>query len=137
MKRGLPQPTASDVWAAVARLELDVLQDLLARGGDPNASGCTPHPLVIAARRGDVAALRILLDARADPNGGPGTPDFVPLTECNSQEAAMMLLSAGANPNALNSMGNSPLHVVASRGDKHIVLLQLVRCVPTVSAHLV
>jgi ankyrin repeat protein len=47
----------------VRRGRLDAVDHLLRRGADPDAG----YPVALAARRGDVAAVRLMLTAGADP----------------------------------------------------------------------
>lgn len=124
MKRAASAPSAEELWHAVARSEDDLVAELLALGADANATGLKPHPLVMAARRNSLRVMRLLLDARANPNGGGSSADFVPLSECQSREAVALLVRAGADVNVANSMGNTPLHVLAARGDTMVSVLR-------------
>ena len=129
MKRTAPTPSAQELWHAVARDEYALVRYLLEQGADPNAVGLKPHPLVMCARRNALAMLRLLLEAKADPDGGASASDFVPLSVCETREAASMVIAAGANLNQENAMGHTPLHVIAAQGDSvaSITVLQTVR----------
>jgi len=134
---------------------------LLAHGANPNATlksappkisldpgatlnfGAGATPLMRAARTNDVAAMRLLLDAGADPNvtlpdgttvlmiaagqglgppRGDGPRIRVP-TEAGAVDAVTLLLDRGAPINATNKAGNTALHGSVSRGDAVIKLL--------------
>lgn len=86
-------------------------------GGFPLAHRLTP--LVLAATRGDRALVHLLLEKGARPDGQCG---------CEAGETALFaaalaghadvvrtLLFAGADPNKVNAVGHSPLHVAVMR----------------------
>ena len=90
---------------------LPVVQLLLAAKADPNVEDSDGRtPLSHAAERGDPQIVQQLLAARADPNAGKlDAPLLVAI--CNKNPAiAEMLLSAGANANALGSADLSRLN---------------------------
>jgi ankyrin repeat protein len=109
---------------------LSILEALLAHGADPNHVFANERerevtPLQYAAERGDLAAVRVLLKARARPDvadanretalhaavhgalysrrqyGAPPTSTFVDIVS--------LLLNAGANVNARDRHGLTPL----------------------------
>lgn len=126
LKRPAPAPSSEELWRAIARGEDDLVGELLERGADPDATGQSPHPLVIAVRRNNLRLVSMLLAAKADPNGGSPNVEFVPLSECTDPALASALLAAGANIEAINARGWSPLHVLAARGDHlHGILLMV------------
>jgi len=150
--------------APIWRDKLDgtgLVQVLLKHGADPNAKlklappkisldpgatlnfGAGATPLMRAARTNDVAVMRLLLEAGADPNTtlpdgttvlmiaagqglgpprGDGPRIRVP-TEAGAVEAVTMLLDRGAPINATNKAGNTALHGSVSRGDAVVKLL--------------
>ena len=92
--------------------------DALLRRSPPSAR------LVQACRRGDVAALRELLDADA---ALPATLDPYEAREALTAGArtAAPLLEAGMNPNRRDPDGGTALHHAAWRGDRSLVELLL------------
>jgi len=137
--------------------DLDLLRQILARGGDPNAPLKTPilaryhnigdgqlgagaTPLMRAARSRDVAAMRLLLDAGADPrrqaaNGATAlmfaaTParGAAAAAEQPALEAIALCLDRGADVNAVNALGQTALHLAGPAGESDpIVKLLLSR----------
>ncbi len=65
--------------------------------------------LIDAAERGDVAAVRRLLTAGADPDGRGYKVNSVPLTRVKSAEVLELLLKSGADVNAVDAVGTTPL----------------------------
>jgi len=96
-------------------------------GAAPMAGG--PDSRVAdAAMRGDVAAVRALLQQRADVNGaqGDGMDALHWAAEQGNQELAGLLLAAGAIPDAVTRIGrHTPLHI-AAKGGHHLVVRRLV-----------
>jgi ankyrin repeat protein len=154
--QGRPAPILSD------RLDgADLVKLLLAKGAKPNArltraplkrhhdAGTTLNfgpgttPLMRAARTNDIAVMRMLLDAGADPyqttpDGtttlmiaaglgygglrGEGIRIVIP-TEDGAVEAVTLLLDRGVDINAQNAAGMTALHGAVGRGDKVVKLL--------------
>jgi ankyrin repeat protein len=94
------------------------------------ASACTgnaPHvtPLDIAARTGNVARIRALVAAGADPNApGRGGTRWTPLLHAihKGQRASVTaLIEAGADVNRASPSGLSPLEMAAGNGQADIV----------------
>jgi uncharacterized protein len=154
--QGRPAPIFTD--------ELDgpgLIRKLLEHGANPNArlktgplkrhhdAGSTLNfregttPLMRAARPGDVAAMKLLLDAGADPflmlpdhttalmiAAGLGAgglrgegPRIVIPTEAGAVEAVTLLLDRGLDVRAFNDAGNTALHGAVGRGDEVVKLL--------------
>lgn len=136
---GRPNPSPAQVAASV-----DMVKALLAHGADPNArlssrilkrvysggdgrlgKGATPY--MRAARAGDVPLMKTLLAAGADPalsqeNGnsplllaaGLGYRGAIGGTEAMALEAITFSLAHGADINAVNTAGDSALHIAAT-----------------------
>jgi ankyrin repeat protein len=140
-----PRPSASKVSA------LDLIQILLRHGADPNAALKSPTlyrahtpgeaalgegttPFLRAARNGDVATMRVLLQngadaARKQKNGttalmlasgvGRGQGVFAKdyATESELLDAVRFLVEHGADVNAANDSGQTALHIAAQASD--------------------
>ena len=81
-------------------------------------------PVADAAMRGDVAAVRSLIDQGADVNGaqGDGMTALHWAAENGSAATAELLLSAGANLSAVTRLGGyTPLHLAAKAGSAGVV----------------
>jgi ankyrin repeat protein len=136
---------------------LDLIEMLLAAGADPNAqlgrqqafrtkldrgndgvlsTGTTP--LLRAAKAADLAAMRVLLDAGADPAlatragvdplmaaAGLGTSDSDTTgrykTESEINQAIAMLIGAGLDVNATNGRGQTAAHGAALLGFDEVI----------------
>jgi ankyrin repeat protein len=126
---------------------LDLLKALLARGADPNAGLETPllaryhnigdgqlgagaTPLMRAAKSRDIAAMRMLLDAGADParqarNGAtalmfsvtPPRGAASAAAERDAIAAITLCLDRGADVNAVNANGQTALHLAGHSGE--------------------
>ena len=83
----------------------------------------------IAARRGDIAWMRQLLDAGADPNeparDGNGWPPLMHAIHKGQFEAAALLLEHGADPNGAGPAGYTALMMAAADSDSRMVRLLL------------
>jgi len=139
----------------------DLVTLILAKGANPNArltraplkrhhdAGTTLNfgpgatPLMRAARTNDLAVMRMLLDAGANPYAtlpdgttslmvaaglgygglrGEGIRIVIP-TEEGAVDAVKMLLDRGVDINAQNTAGNTALHGAVGRGDTVVKLL--------------
>ncbi|CAN0126162.1 unnamed protein product [Scytosiphon promiscuus] len=109
------------VWSVGSGL-LQATNRALNDGADVNGSGTDlPPPIVLAAHRGYVGIIKMLIDRGADLEAalfGADCRRFVPLyevravhaaTEAGHVDALRVLLEAGANPNSLTSEGTAPL----------------------------
>jgi ankyrin repeat protein len=136
---------------------LDLMKVLLAHGANPNAVLKTPTlqrahtpgeptlnegstPLMRAAKNGDSATIRLLLDHGADPNIrakngttalmfaaglGFGTGTFANdyATPGELLESVKVLVAAGAEVNAVSGAGETPLHYSAQASDDIVKFL--------------
>jgi ankyrin repeat protein len=85
------------------------------------------QPLVIAAERGDVAAVRQLLASGApvDQRDARGRTALLAATHENRIEAARLLIAAGADVNAKDSIDDSPYLYAGAEGRLEILRLTL------------
>ena len=84
-----------------------------------------PAPLVLAARSGDLAAVRSLLLAHPAPDVNQTTADGTTTLHWavyrGDGDLVAKLLAAGANPNVRNDYGSTPMSEAAVRGDVRIL----------------
>jgi ankyrin repeat protein len=121
-----------------ARLTTPATQRAHTPGEPALNTGSTP--LMRAAKNGDSPALRLLLDHGADPNLaakngttalmfasglGYGTGTFANdyATEAELLESVKVLIAAGADVNAVNETGQTPLHFAAHASDDIVKFL--------------
>jgi ankyrin repeat protein len=147
--QGRPAPIFTDTLDAI-----DLVKRLLQKGADPNArlkraplkrhhdAGTTLNlgegatPLIRAAKTNDVAAMKALLDAGANPAltmpdrttalmvaaglGYGGLRGEASASWCPRRgrvEAVKLLLDHGMDVDAFNNVGNTALHGAVGRGD--------------------
>jgi ankyrin repeat protein len=152
---GRPAPKSTDRLSAV-----DLVARLLDRGANPNAQLAAPliervhnngdaalgagaTPLMRAAKKGDLAIMRVLLDRGADVNvamkngatalmfvsgrgglGRFGVYDAKRASEAEFVEAAKLCLQHGAKVNVIDAAGQTAMHsAAAQRGDAFIEFL--------------
>lgn len=82
----------------------------------PSPGGFTP--LLFAARAGDVATARLLLEAGADPNEGTAEHGnaLVIASAGGHVDLALFLLQMGADPNSVDETGLTALHHAVGEG---------------------
>jgi ankyrin repeat protein len=123
-----------------ARLAAPVMQRHHTAGDRALGEGSTP--LMRAAKSGDVAVMRLLLAAGADPsltqpnqatalmlaaglgwrNGSPAAPSFDQGSDADATAAIALLLDAGLDINATTNTGDTALHAaVSGRGSPVII----------------
>ncbi|CAE8729899.1 unnamed protein product, partial [Polarella glacialis] len=126
------QPCESLIEASY-RGDLSRVRALLARGaapGGPNAASDSvlmsrTTPLIVAAWRGHVQVVSLLLEARADPceaQSGEGTPLWF-AAEAGWPDIARELLQRGAAADMCDPGGRSPLWAAARHG--HVEVLKI------------
>src|SRR5688572_25355992 len=158
---GRPNPKPSGALDAV-----DIVGKLLEKKADPNAKlkaaimqrqhtqgdstlGAGATPLMRAAKSGDIAIVRLLLDAGADPlatlangnnvlmlasglgwrDGSPAAPSYDQGTPEEAVATIELLLARGLDINATNNAGDTPLHAeVSGRASPEIVRALVARC---------
>lgn len=115
---------------------LEILRLLLGAGADPNKRTLSRTPVSLAAHRGDVEVLTLLLDAGAYPAGESWSPlSRLPRPKgalafcCNAiheaaekgfAEAVRLLCSRGADVKARDHEGKTALQIARERGHKDI-----------------
>ncbi|UPL00340.1 hypothetical protein LCI18_011274 [Fusarium solani-melongenae] len=130
---------ASNLLVSAARLEeVSMVKALLAKGFDPNTlAGMLEKktPIEVAANQGNVTLVKVLLDAKANPNVHQ---DIHPASETALQSAisghrknsviAKMLIDGGADVNAVGGDWDHPttmLNLAARYGDPDLVQMLL------------
>ena len=151
---GRPNPKPSGELTSV-----DVIKVLLAHGADPNARLAAPTfqrhhtagdralgegstPFMRAAKSGDVAVMRMLLAAGADPkltqptqanalmlaagmgwrDGSPAAPSYDQGSEKDAIEAIKLCMESGLDINATTTNGETALHAaISGRASQTIV----------------
>lgn len=102
------------------------ISSMLDRGADPSRAGHTESgskytPLGIAAWKGDIKTVQLLLDHGANPHY-TGRSGYTPLHETRENaEIIKLLVSKGADVNAKNIVGDTPLHEQDRDGTPAIV----------------
>jgi ankyrin repeat protein len=86
-------------------------------------------PISVAARRGDLGAMRDLLDDGADPNdagsGGTRWPPLLHAVHKHQLEAARLLLGYGGDPDSASPNGYTALMMAASEREPAMTRLLL------------
>lgn len=108
------------------------MKAMLDTGLDPNARDAAGYTsLIAAARAGNVATIRLLTSRGADPNlRDAAVNSWTPLLHAVHKaqpKSIAALLDAGANPNATDAYGTTPLMMAAGYGYTDIVKLLLAR----------
>ena len=102
------------------------MEALLAAGADPAQPGIDDDTVVhLAAMANDPKYLELLLKHGADPNARNGVTRATPLVSALMGDREVQfhaLLAAGADPNAADRTGNTPLHQAAKINQPQRVL---------------
>lgn len=107
----------SPLMMAALKGHTELVQALIAKGGDVNKTGWTP--LHYAASGGQVPVIQQLLQAHAyiDAASPNGSTPLMMAAMYGSEEAVQLLLDEGADPNLRNQLGLSALDF-AQRGQR-------------------
>jgi uncharacterized protein len=102
------------------------MEALLSAGADPTLPGMDNDTVVhLAAMANDPKYLELLLKHGADPNAHNGVTRATPLVSAlmgKREKQFRDLLAAGADPNAADRTGNTPLHQAAKINEPQRVL---------------
>jgi hypothetical protein len=119
--------------------DLEIASLLLSWGANPNtdAAGSWGNPLAVAASRGAVDCVRVMIEHGAEPSRFDWTGNVLHWAmRSQSPECVSLLLNQGADPNGvISESGDSPMHVFASlpsqddveEGKDSIELLEVMR----------
>ncbi len=109
-----------DIIEAIQANDIATLRFFLRDGADPDARDRGGIGLLhIAARDGKPEAVKVLLDAGADPNMTVAITNHTPLFYACGHAAAeiiALLAGAGAKLDAVDAYGWTPLHMAAAHG---------------------
>jgi ankyrin repeat protein len=124
-----PGSGLTPLMIAARRGHIGTARLLLARGADVRLSaGSWGSALTCAASFGDPNMVRLLLDHRSDPNlpmAWGGISPLMAAADLGHDDAAAVLIAAGARVNSQNSWGRSALMFAASGGHDRTVQLLL------------
>src|SRR5688572_29500928 len=102
--------SADEYFKAIRENQIPVLRTLAADKASVNAAGERGvTPLLFAAAFGSPEAVKILLDAGADPLAKNALGATALIWGINSPEKVELLLKKGADVNAATNLGKTPL----------------------------
>ncbi len=113
--------------------QADLLELLIRQGADVNsrAWGLAPVMAAIWVRNNDApelaGTLKLLLDNGADPDTKDVAGWSLLHYACSNADLTKLLLDGGANPNIRTRDGDTPLHLVAERGNTAVAQLLISR----------
>lgn len=104
------------IYLAVAASHTDVVELLLAKGGDPNGA------LVASVWRNDIelAELALAQGAEIDAARDGDVPLLNQMVRWGQVQQTLWLLERGASPNVANARGWTAMHHAASRGNERM-----------------
>jgi KTSC domain/Ankyrin repeats (3 copies) len=91
--------------------------------GVRSTNGCNESAVHLAASRGDLEAIKLLVSLEADFDA-PGDCDCTPLygaVMCNNLEVVEYLLTLGASPNSTNDIGYTPYELASRNANPDIM----------------
>lgn len=118
------QDGITPIRLAVLSGRVDILEYLISKGADINATGEFGSALDAAAFEGNFEIVEFLLEKGADVNT-TDTDGYTPLHSAANLDIVKLLLKKDANVNAKNTNGATPLHSAAERGRLELVKLLL------------
>lgn len=106
---------------------LPKVEELLQSPLDPNATSAGRIPVHAAAEKGHSDVVRLLLEAKAEPNASSphGTNALHLATQNGHSEVVRWLLQAGADPNAAMDLDVTAVHMAALKGYPEVMSLLL------------
>lgn len=118
--------------AASAQGDVKEMDAAIKAGADINGANGVGVPLVAAASRGNVEAVKFLLDkgAKIDSRDTDGMTALMMATLSGSEETVRYLLARGANPNASTTIGVRTSKITAlslARSKNNETLVKLLR----------
>lgn len=111
------------LYEAVLQKNAALAQSALLSGANPNAITQRGLPLVVACAAGDIACVKILLKARADPNleDDRGENPFMQAARQNHGDIVRLLAKAGAIIDSEDIDNCTPLHYAAMKGADAVI----------------
>ena len=107
----------------------EALQIIIEHGADVNATNKQNiTPLMVASSKGNVDAMNVLLNARADPNVTSvdgGTWLHAALEGDCSKEALQVIIEHGTDMNATNKLNITPLELASEKRNINAIVLLL------------
>jgi ankyrin repeat protein len=125
----MPDSAADEkLYRAAGTGTLDEIRKLLAAGANPNAPsfrGDGYTPLIEAAFRGRIDAVRLLIEKKGDVNARSraGWTALMSAAWEGHTEVVKLLLEKGADPGSKNGRGDTALSLAESAGNKDVVAL--------------
>jgi ankyrin repeat protein/N-acetylneuraminic acid mutarotase len=110
---------------AVSQRHAEAAKELLGSKANPNVTSPSGRPLLYEALA-DAPTLKVLLEGGAKPNQSvDGVPLLLLAVYDKNQAAVELLLKAGADVNARNKNGDTPLHYAVGNSQRELAELLL------------